>query len=231
MEMNKIHCMDCLAGMRDIPSGSVDLVLTDPPYGISYQSAWRSDKEERFDVIDGDGSPFIWFLYDAFRVLKDGGSLICFCRWDVQEDFAKAIRWAGFNLRSQIIWDREVHGLGDLKAQFAPQHDVVWFATKGKFEFKNGRPKSVVRVMRVSAEKLLHPTEKPVALMRYFVDKLTQQGDIVLDPFMGSGATAVACKQSQRSFYGFEISEEYARIGNDRLKQGNLLEVYNETDA
>lgn len=225
MELNRILQMDCLDGLRQMEAESVDLVLTDPPYGISYQSAWRTDKEDRFDMVANDGQPFVWWLYDAFRVLKNGGALVCFCRWDVQEDFAKAIRWAGFNLKSQVIWDREAHSLGDLKASFAPQHDVVWFAVKGKFEFKNGRPKSVVRVMRVSADKMVHPTEKPVDLMKYFVEKLSQPGNVVLDPFMGGGATAVACQQTGRNYLGFEINEEYVKVAERRVTQKSLVEV------
>lgn len=225
MELNKIYQMDCLDGLRKLEDASVDLVLTDPPYGISYQSAWRIDKEERFDIIANDGQPFIWWLYDAFRVLKQGGALVCFCRGDVQDDFAKAIRWAGFDLKSQVIWDREVHGLGDLKAQFAPRHDVIWFAVKGKFEFKNGRPVSVVRCMRVDAEKMIHPTEKPVKLMRYFVEKLSSPGMVVLDPFMGSGATALACQQLSRSFIGFELNPDFVIAAEKRLAQKNLIEV------
>lgn len=225
MELNTIHQMDCLDGLRKMEAESVDLVLTDPPYGISYQSAWRTDKKDRFDMVANDGQPFVWWLYDAFRVLKNGGGLVCFCRWDVQEDFAKAIQWAGFSIKSQVIWDREAHGLGDLKAAFAPQHDVVWFAVKGKFEFKNGRPKSVVRAMRVSADKMVHPTEKPVELMKYFVEKLSSPGDMVLDPFMGSGATAVACQQTSRNYVGFEINDEYVKVAERRLTQKSLVEV------
>lgn len=224
IELNKIYQEDCIKGMQQMDACSVDCILTDPPYGIDYQSAWRIDTE-RFDKIAGDGLPYIWWLNEAYRILKDGGTLICFCRWDVQEAFMKAIEWAGFQIKNQIIWDRVVHGLGDLKGQFAPQHDIIWFATKGDFEFQNGRPKDVLRFMRVSAEKLLHPNEKPIELIRYLVGILTRESDVVLDCFIGSGTTAVVCKQTKRNFIGFEISEEYCKIANKRLSQDTLFGV------
>lgn len=223
LELNKIYNMDCLDGLRQIPSEYVDCIITDPPYGISYQSAWRTDRNERFEVIAGDGSPFIWWLYDAYRILKPNSCLVCFCRWDVQEAFKQAIEWAGFKLKSQVIWDRQVHGLGDLKAQFAPQHDVVWFAVKGKFEFPNGRPTSIVRVARVPADKLVHPTEKPIELMRFFVEKCSLPGSLVLDPFMGSGATARAAKDAGRQFIGFELNPDFCQVAENRLKQEVLI--------
>ena len=129
METNIVYQKDCMEVLRLLPAGEIDCIITDPPYGIDFQSARRIEKE-RFDKIDNDGKPFVWWLYDAFKVLKEGGRLICFCRWDVQDAFKQAIEWAGFSLKSQVIWDRGIHGLGDLNGQFAPQHDVIWFAVK-----------------------------------------------------------------------------------------------------
>lgn len=226
IEINKVYNMDCMDGLRRIESSSISHVVTDPPYGIAFQSARRIETE-RFDKIENDGQPFVWWLHDAYRVLKEGGSLICFCRWDVQEAFAQAIKWAGFELKSQIIWDREVHGLGDLKAQFSPRHDIIWFAIKGKFEFKNGRPASVIRSMRVAPDKMLHPTEKPLDLMRQLIEKVSVEGDLILDPFMGSGATAKACKELNRQFIGFELNPDYVKIAEERLKQQVLLSTLN----
>ena len=225
MELNKIYCMDCIKGMQEIESNTIDCVLTDPPYGIDYQSAWRTDNE-RFDKINNDKMPFIWWINEAYRVLKDGGSLVCFCRWDVQDAFFKAIEWGGFIIKSQIIWDREVHGLGDLKGQFAPQHDIIWFATKGRFEFVNGRPKSILRYMRVSPDVLLHPNEKPIELIMHLINKLTTKHQIVLDCFMGSGTTAVACKMTERKYIGFDIDKKYVDIANKRLEQAVLWNLW-----
>lgn len=224
METNVIYNEDCLVGLKKLEAQSVDAIITDPPYGIDFQSAWRIESE-RFDKIESDDKPFIWWLYDAYRVLKDNGCLICFCRWDVQDAFKQAIEWAGFKVKSQVIWDRQIHGLGDLNGQFAPRHDVVWFATKGNFEFKNGRPQSVISIQRVIGEKLVHPTEKPVALLRHLVEKVSCEGNIVLDPFVGGGSTMIACNQLNRNYIGFEIDKGYYDIAISRLKQKTLQEV------
>ena len=84
-----INNCDCLIGLKDVASASVDLIIADPPYGIDFQSARIADKSRRMRKIANDKTPFVWWLYDAARVLKDTGSLVCFARWDVQEFFCR----------------------------------------------------------------------------------------------------------------------------------------------
>ena len=213
----ELHHGDCLEVMRGIPSESVDAVITDPPYGIDYQSAWRTDKKNWKPKIANDRKPFIWWLYDAFRITKDGGCLLCFCRWDVQEVFRLAIECAGFQVKSQIIWDREVHGMGDLKGEFAPQHDVIWFAVKGRFNFSGKRPSTVVHSQRISGDKLVHPNEKPLDLMKQLICGVTAPDAKVLDCFVGSGSTGVSCALVGRKFVGIERDEAYYNIARNRL--------------
>ncbi|MGV6813698.1 MAG: DNA methyltransferase [Phycisphaerales bacterium] len=116
---------DSMLKLRSIGDGEAQLVLADPPYGIAYQSRTGV-------TIANDKHPYIWWLNEAYRICADGGGLLCFTRWDVQDSFKLAIESAGFRIRSQIVWDKCVHGMGDCKAQFAPKHEVVWWATKGK---------------------------------------------------------------------------------------------------
>lgn len=208
---------DCLEKLKTLEPNSVDALVTDPPYGIDYQSAWRTDKNKRLKKISNDKQPFIWWLHDAFKVVKDGGALVCFCRWDVQEAFRLAIEWAGFDVKSQVIWDREHHGMGDLASAFGPQHDVIWFATKGKFKFPSKRPKSIVRSQRISGDKLVHPNEKPVDLMAQLIRAVTPPGGTVLDPFAGSGATGVAAVSEGFKFIGIEQNPEYTQIAEKRI--------------
>lgn len=213
-----IHRGDCLDFMRGMADSSVDAIITDPPYGMNYQSARRTDSSARKPKIANDQRPFIWWLNDAFRCAKDGGALVCFCEWRHQEVFRTAIATAGFTLKSQVIWDREWHGMGDLKASFAPQHDVIWFAVKGSFSFPGKRPRSVVRCQRIAAEDLVHPTEKPVALMRQLVVAVTPQGGTVLDPFSGSGSTGSAAVLEGRNFIGVEREDSYCEIARARIE-------------
>ena len=213
----RIECGDCLELLKALPDGSVDAVVTDPPYGIDYQSARRTDRTTWKPKIANDKSPFVWFLRDAARVLVDGGRLLCFCRWDTAEAFKSAIEWSGLTLRAQIIWDRETHGMGDPRVSPSPRHDIIWYATKGRYEFQNGRPCSVVRSSRVSGGSLVHPNEKPVDLIEQLAKSYTSEGDAILDPFAGSGTTGVACVQTGRNFIGFEIDPHYCEIARKRI--------------
>lgn len=209
---------DCLEVLKTLADESVNAVITDPPYGIDYQSARRTDKSQWLPKIANDKHPFVWWLHDAYRITKPAGCLMCFCRWDVQEAFKQAIEWAGFKVESQIIWDKKVHGMGDLKKQFAPQHDVIWFATKGDFAFPGKRPQTIVGTPRVNPDSLIHPNEKPLELMKYLITSVTKKGDVVVDPFAGSGSTLLAAEQLGRDCIGIEISPDYCQIIHHRMK-------------
>ena len=199
-------------------AANVAAIVTDPPYGMDYQSAWRTEAE-RLPKIANDARPYIWWLNDAFTVLSNPGALLCFCDWKRQDVFYTAIDCAGFNLKSQVIWDRGVHGMGDLGGAFAPQHDVVWFGVKGDFKFPGERPRSVIVAQRVSGEELVHPNEKPAHAIEQLIEPITKEGDTVLDPFMGSGTTLVAAKNLRRKAIGIEIEERYCEIAAKRLSQ------------
>lgn len=195
-----------LRGMQD---ETVDSVITDPPYGIRY----KSPQGKR---ILNDERPFIWWLYDAFRVTKEGGALLCFCRWDVQEAFKWAIGTAGFRIRSQLVWDRQHHGMGDIRSAFAPCHDVIWFATKGSFFFPGARPKSVISVPRCLG-RLVHSNQKPIQLISSLVGYVTPPGGLVLDPFMGSGTGGIACKCCGYRYIGVEKDRDHFEIAQKRI--------------
>ena len=205
----KLHHGDCLAILPTLEDCSVDAIVTDPPYGISYQSARRTDATKRKDKIANDDHPFVWFLWDSARVLKDDSFLVCFCEWRHQDAFRNAIRWAGLSIKGQGVWDRCWHGMGDLKGQLAPQHDLFWLAGKGKPEFYGRRLKSVLSHQRVSAECLVHPTEKPVSLMREICFSITPSSGVVLDPFMGSGSTGRAAIRDGFRFIVIERDHQY----------------------
>lgn len=218
MELNTIYCMDCLDGMREMEDNSVDVVLADPPYGIDYQSARRTDKALWKPKIRNDTEPFTEWIPDAYRVLREGGRLLCFYRWDVQTEFVTPLEQAGFSLRSQIVWDKITHGMGDLCGEFAPQHELIMYATKGKYEFKGARPKTVIRQQRVSPESLTHPNEKPAGLIIKLLNSITIKGETVLIPFVGSGVDAEVCTRMERPFIGFELDPHYVDIANKRVK-------------
>lgn len=216
IQENTIIHGDSLTVLRQMEAESVDAIITDPPYGINYISQTGAR-------IKNDKSPFIWFLYDAFRVLKSGesgrGSLVCFTRWDVQQTFIDAMKLAGFQIKSEVIWDKVYHGMGDTKAAFAPSHENIIFAVKGKFSFPGHRPRDLVTFQKLNSSQMVHPTEKPVALLANLITSVTKPGDLILDPFAGSGSTLVAAKKTGRRFIGVELDDDYYQIAQRRIKE------------
>ncbi|MBO3280989.1 site-specific DNA-methyltransferase [Intestinimonas butyriciproducens] len=202
--------------LRQMEPESVDAIITDPPYGINYVSPTGAR-------IQNDAAPFIWFLYDAFRVLKPGssgrGTLVCFTRWDVQQVFIDAIRLAGFVVKSEVIWDKMQHGMGDLKSQFAPSHENIIFAVKGKFSFPGHRPKDLITHRKLPGSQMIHPTEKPVPLLADLITAVTKPGDLILDPFAGSGSTLVAAKKTGRRFTGIELDNVHYVNAQRRIEE------------
>lgn len=118
IQPNTVITGDSLTVLRSIDDESVDMVITDPPYGIDYQSNRPRSKtpENRFPKIKNDKAPFIWWIYDAARVVKRGG-VLCFARWDVQQTFADALRLAGLTVKSVIVWDMPSTGPPDRKCR------------------------------------------------------------------------------------------------------------------
>ena len=203
---------DAMRLLPRLPDASVSLFLTDPPYGIGYSSRTG-------ETIKNDDAPFIWWMRESFRIAAPNAAMLCCCRWDVQEAFRLALGWAGWTVRSQIVWDRVHHGMGDTRRQFSPRHEVLWFATKGRWSFPARRPVSVVARANVHHTHRTHPCEKPVELAASLIAATTQLGDTVADPFCGSGWVGVACAQLGRSFWGCELDRDYARTASARIRE------------
>ncbi len=216
MTEQKVIEGDVLSILPTMEPESFDAIVTDPPYGIDFQSCRVKDAAQRKSKIANDKAPYIWFLPGAYRVLRNGGTIHVFCRWDVQSAFRQALEWAGFSVKSEVIWNRMVHGMGDLHSAYAPMHDTILFATKGTYTFPCTRPKSVISVPRVPASRLMHPNEKPVALMQELL-RVVPPGGRVLDPFCGSGSTLDAAQRCGLDSVGIELSPEYCQVARKRL--------------
>lgn len=210
---------DCLERMKEIPGGSVDMVLADPPYGIDFQSQWKKDKTKWRPKIANDKSPFVGWLDDAYRLLKDGGCAVVFCRWDVWFDFQQAAEEAGFRVKEQIVWDKMNHGTGDLRGSPGSRHEVALFLVKGRFLFHGKRPQTVLQHKKVAAARLAHPNEKPVPLMEALVSAYCPPNGLVFDPFTGVSPVGVACANTGRSFIGIELDPGYFDIAKNRIAE------------
>ena len=204
---------DCLELMKNIPDGSVDLVLTDPPYGMDFQSHRR---KEVYAKIKNDTS-LEWldgYFAECSRILKDDTAIYCFCSWHNVDIFKKAFE-KYFKLKNIIVWVKNNHGSGDLKASYAPKHEFILYGNKGRRTFYGKRMEDVIFANKTKNEN--HPTEKPIDLLEQFINNSTEKNAVVFDGFMGSGSCGVACINTNRNFIGIEIDDEYFKIANERI--------------
>lgn len=213
---------DCLELMKTIPDGSIDMVLTDPPYGMNYQSN-RRVSTEKFDKIAQD-SGLGWlgdFCYEMHRVMKADSAAYVFCSWHKVDVFKVALE-RHFKIKNLLVWVKNNHGSGDLRGAYAPKHEFVFFVHKGRCLLRDGRRPDVLDYAKVSGSKLVHPTEKPTELLSRLVKDASDEGDTVLDPFMGSGTTGVAAKKLGRNFIGIELDPNYFQIAKDRIDAAGI---------
>ena len=189
---------DCLEVMPTL--GRFDVVVTDPPYGMAFRSNYRG---ERHDAIanDGCGKMLQW----ACRIPVKHSRYV-FCRWDNLLEVPSP--------RSCVTWVKNNWSMGDLNHEHARQTELALFYPGPDHSFPNGRPADVVHAARTGNEH--HPTEKPVALMLAVVGWTS---GTVLDPFMGSGTTGVACVNLGRKFTGIELDPDYFDIACRRIEE------------
>lgn len=231
---------DCLELMKTIPDGSIDMVLTDPPYGTT-ACKWDS-------VI-----PFEPMWAELKRVIKPNGAIVLFG----SEPFSSALRMSNIKqYKYDWIWDK-VTAKGHLVAKIRPMQQTenisVFGSGKIKYlpimvkrdsirndvsveysrtELVGGKttkemkkisrefkyPKNVLTFSNASQKDKLHPTQKPVALLEYLIKTYTQEGETVLDFTMGSGSTGVAARNLNRNFIGIELDEKYFNIAKERIE-------------
>lgn len=222
MAEQKIIQGDCLEVMKTFPDKSFDLVLTDPPYGMSYQSSWRTDKYDLIPFDDGnDTSWLIPFLKESYRLLKDDRHIYIFCNDYLFAEFYKWIEPCGFTMKRTLVWVKNNHTSGDLEGDYGNKTEWLIYAHKGRRKLNGKRETNVLNFHRQNTND--HPTEKPTKLLQFLISKSSNEGETILDPFMGSGTTLVAAKHLDRNATGIEISEKYCKIAEDRLKQEKLF--------
>lgn len=213
-ERFELYNGDCLEIMKQIPDKSVDMTLIDPPYGMSFRSNRRKDK---YDNIKNDNDlSFLEYMFcELDRVLKDNTHIYVFCSWHHIDKFKIEFE-KRFKLKNIIVWEKNNHTTGDLKGSYAPKHEFVLFGHKGR-RLRNGyRYPDVLKASKTGNK--LHPTQKPVDLLELFIEQSTSENNIVLDCFMGSGSTSVACMNTGRRFVGIELEEKYFDIAKERIK-------------
>ncbi len=229
---NRIYQMDALAGLRKLESNSVDLFVTDPPYNIASKNrstmkngkiistmkawgAWDSFHPFDYDLL------ILSVISECYRILKPGGALYMFTAREQNGYFIRKAIERGFVYRNQLVMAKKNPLPSFSKANWRSAFEACMYLTKGKpstFNFVSQAECKNVFWFSNTRHITKHPTEKPLALIELLVAVSSNEGDLVVDPFMGSGTTAVAAKALGRKFIGFDLEKEYIEMARERLK-------------
>ena len=220
---SRIFLRDCVEGMKELPDGCVDLIVSDPPYLINYKTNHRKDKDHEFCTpIQNDNNPDLIreYMKECYRILKPDTAFYCFTSERTAGFFKETAQKAGFRCKNSIIWVKNEWTAGDLQAAFGFQYEVILLFNKGRAFLQGKRTGDVWNVPRVAGKQQVHQNQKPVELIQKCIEYHSKPGDVVFDGFMGSGTTAVAATRCGRKFLGYEIEPKYFDIITDRLKEG-----------
>ena len=212
LDLNKIYLGDCLEVMRNIPDKSIDLVLTDPPYGIGESGSKNHSRgcmaqTTKFKELNWDNKiPSKEIFSEIFRVSKNqiifGGNY-----------FLEYL----YNTSCFIVWDKD-----NGKTDFA-DCELAWTSFKtATRKFKWKWQGMLQENMGERKEKRIHPTQKPLQLFKWILNNYTEEGQTILDPFAGSGTTAIACHDLKRNFICIEKELEYVAISQKRLDEARM---------
>ncbi len=243
---NKIINMDCIKGMKCLKNGVVDLVITDPPFAINFKSKRENYNRKNSNVLKGykeiEKDNYynftIQWMTEMKRVLKDSGSAYIFSGWNNLKDILIAIDELGFTTINHIIWKYQFGVITKKKFVSSHYHCLYICKDKSKVKFflysrydkdqkdENGRSlhyKDKEDVWVINREywngDQKTPTKLPAELIKKILSYSSEEGDVVLDPFLGSGQVAVVSKMLKRKYIGFEIVKEYYQFIKERLEK------------
>ena len=216
---------DCLELMNGIPDNSVDLILTDPPYNIARKNNFRTMGRSGIDFGEWDKGfdQFAW-LQEIPRILKQNGSAVIFNDWKNIGEIAKHCESLGMNIKDMLRWEKSNPMPRNRDRRYITDFEcAVWLTNKGaRWEFhriSEAYQRPVFKHPVVMGASKFHPTQKPVQLMEELILIHSNCGDVVLDPFMGSGSTGVACVNTGRRFIGIELDQGYFDISVKRISE------------
>lgn len=225
IELNRIYNEDCLDGMKRMPDGSVDLIATDPPYNIARDNNFTTMGRAGIDFGEWDkGFDQIGWLEETTRVISQNGSIVIFNDWKNLGDISRKLESLGFVVKDFIRWKKTNPMPRNRDRRYITDYECAIWAVKknSKWTFNRlsesyQRPEFNFSITTWN-EKVGHPTQKPVALMEDIIKIHSDEGQTILDPFMGSGTTAIACMNTNRNYIGFELDETYHNKSLERIK-------------
>ena len=243
MQTTTLKQGDCLELMKELPAESVDLVVTSPPYNkhsnnrhVGHTDSWQNAKIDYGVYVDdmAESDYQEWqkkVLRECIRVLKDDGSLFYNHKPRiVNHKIIFPNEWLGeFNIRQMIIWNRKNSPTLE-PIRFLPTTEYIyWITKKAKTPKFNREAMKYTEVWNITATpNSLHPAPFPKELVKRCILATTSKNDVVLDPFMGSGTTGVACVQLNRNFIGYEISPDYFKIAEKRISEAQAQKKLGE---
>jgi len=229
MDLDNIYCIDCFKGFKALNEGSVDLIITDPPYEVNYMAKQQQMREfdhgtlkHNVESVDcGQCIDFGELANQFFRILKNNSHCYIWCSEKQMIKIVPLFEAAGFRFMQQLIW---VKNRGTLDATFGGKycycHEIILFFSKGwkKLNMRNGRKTVFIHNIYGSEQgSYIHPTQKPISILSKLVINSSLKGDVVFDPFSGSGNHLIAAKRLGRKFIGFELSKQYYDVIVARL--------------
>jgi DNA modification methylase len=198
---------DCKAVLQTLPNESVDFVLTDPPYFVRYR-----DRSGRTIANDDNSGSVLSAFSDLYRVLKPNTFCVSFYGWNSVAMFFEAWKRAGFAAVGHIVWHK---GYASRRGFLNARHEQAYVLVKGH-PGKPARPLDDVQPWEYGGN-VVHPTEKAVSVLQPLIRSFSRPGDLVLDPFSGSGSTLVAAALSGRRYFGIDLETKYVELARRRM--------------
>ena len=229
MEKDVIYNADCMQIMRGIPNESIDLICTDPPYKVTQRGSsgtmsgyWTTEQTRKGMIFDHNDIEIEQYLPEFYRILKTDSHCYIMCNNYNLPHFFEVIGKSDFHFVKLLVWDKQSKICG---RYYMGQVEHIFMLRKGKDKPINDCSRSdLLSFSNFNREKdrhgnNLHDSMKPVPLMQCLIENSTQKGELVLDPFIGSGTTALACIRSKRNYIGCEIDPKYYKVALDRIEQ------------
>jgi modification methylase len=232
MDSNKIYNIDCIEGLKQLPDNSIDCIITSPPYNkhSANRKPSKTDSWSKANIDYGffkDDLPENEYqnqqkelLKEMVRVIKPNGSIFYNHKVRVKEH--KAIiptEWlSSFNIRQVLIWDR-TNSMQLAPIRWFPTTEYIYWITKTNVQPKfYKRSKHQLEIIRIPPKPMKeHPAPFPEELVETLMLNTTDENDIVLDPYMGSGTTAIVAKRNKRNYIGFELNKDYCELAEKRI--------------
>ena len=246
MQLNKIYNGDTRDLVKQVDTESIDLIVSDIPYKIvqggDATGVWRDkqmggvmakhgfttgnyDLVKKGKIFEHNDIEFHEYLPELYRVLKQSGHCYLMINARNLKDLQQACEDAGFIYQQLLVWDKRS---ATPNRYYMNACEFILMLRKGAAKSINDMGASnLIRVPNIIGTKR-HPTEKPVVLMEYLIKQSSKQGDLVLDPFCGSGSTCIAAKNAGRKYLGFEIDQQYYEIACQRMTEPKKVSLFNE---